>query len=510
MFRVSSLFKTIPIVSALVVVVASTYVYYQHKEPAQAAVTCTVSDKLVNSCRPWLGAWSNTYPGHTDTGLQDMITDHENRIGRQIDMPHMYLDQGQTLTTPAKYYINRPNTYPLINWKPANPWRDGAGGNATVNAQIDAMADSIKSMAPKKISLIIYHEPENDIDHSSTTCPLPVAVSNMGSAADYKDMWHNVRARFDARGVTNVVWGINYMMYPGGTCIIKELWPGNSYVDWVWSDPYIEGTGTRPTFFERMDFTYDWFKNNSDATYDFASKPWGIAEWGIHQSTQQQAYDAYTEAKQALETNRYPNLKAMVIFDARSGPKGGGAVGQRDDGTPDPVEQQKYNEYANSPYFTDSFYDKTPADSTAPIVQSLSVSPLTVGVGGTISASVNATDNIGVTKVEFYSAGVLKGTDTDAPFTASWAAATVGQKDITAKVYDAAGNATTSTSVSLTVVASTPPSTPGDVNGDGRINALDLSMVISHDGQDFPAADFNADGTVGAADLAIVLARWTW
>jgi hypothetical protein len=54
------------------------------------------------------------------------------------------------------------------------------------------------------------------------------------------------------------------------------------------------------------------------------------------------------------------------------------------------------------------------------------------------------------------------------------------------------------------------PGTPGDVNGDGRVNALDLSTLISKDGQDYPAADFNGDGTVGAADMAILLSRWTW
>ncbi|HEX8226605.1 MAG TPA: dockerin type I repeat-containing protein, partial [Candidatus Saccharimonadales bacterium] len=54
------------------------------------------------------------------------------------------------------------------------------------------------------------------------------------------------------------------------------------------------------------------------------------------------------------------------------------------------------------------------------------------------------------------------------------------------------------------------PGTPGDVNGDGRVNALDLSALISRDGQNYPAADFNGDGTVGAADMAILLSRWTW
>ncbi len=50
----------------------------------------------------------------------------------------------------------------------------------------------------------------------------------------------------------------------------------------------------------------------------------------------------------------------------------------------------------------------------------------------------------------------------------------------------------------------------GDIDGDGRVNALDLSVLITHDGENYPAADFNKDGTVGAADLAIMLSRWTW
>ncbi len=51
---------------------------------------------------------------------------------------------------------------------------------------------------------------------------------------------------------------------------------------------------------------------------------------------------------------------------------------------------------------------------------------------------------------------------------------------------------------------------PGDANGDGRVNAIDLSIIITKDGQNYPVADFNGDGTVGAADVAILLGKWTW
>jgi hypothetical protein len=66
------------------------------------------------------------------------------------------------------------------------------------------------------------------------------------------------------------------------------------------------------------------------------------------------------------------------------------------------------------------------------------------------------------------------------------------------------GTATTGTT--------TPPSTTviGDVNGDNHVNTLDLSILLTHDGQNYAGADLNHDGSVGAADLAILLAHWTW
>jgi 1,4-alpha-glucan branching enzyme len=69
-------------------------------------------------------------------------------------------------------------------------------------------------------------------------------------------------------------------------------------------------------------------------------------------------------------------------------------------------------------------------------------------VGGRVPFSVTATDNVGVTQVEFYKNGVLVDTDSVAP----WAATVDFNGDavgmdytIMAKAYDAAGNASTST-----------------------------------------------------------------
>ncbi len=79
------------------------------------------------------------------------------------------------------------------------------------------------------------------------------------------------------------------------------------------------------------------------------------------------------------------------------------------------------------------------SDTTAPTVQ------ITQTVVGSLSVTVkvNATDNIGVTKVELYADGVLADTETAAPYTLVWDTSQVKGKSshtLTVKAYDAAGN----------------------------------------------------------------------
>jgi hypothetical protein len=55
-----------------------------------------------------------------------------------------------------------------------------------------------------------------------------------------------------------------------------------------------------------------------------------------------------------------------------------------------------------------------------------------------------------------------------------------------------------------------PPTRPWDVNGDGRVNILDLTFVASHFGKDDapPAADVNGDGRVNILDLTLVASHF--
>ena len=76
-----------------------------------------------------------------------------------------------------------------------------------------------------------------------------------------------------------------------------------------------------------------------------------------------------------------------------------------------------------------------------------------INVSGLVSINVNASDNVGVTKVEYYVNGELKGTDTSAPYVYSWDTVSLapGPCTLMVKAYDAAGNVSQS-SRSVTVV----------------------------------------------------------
>ncbi len=105
----------------------------------------------------------------------------------------------------------------------------------------------------------------------------------------------------------------------------------------------------------------------------------------------------------------------------------------------------------------------TVADTTPP---SASVTSPAAGatVSGSVAFSASASDNIGVSRVDFYVGGTLLGSDTTSPYGLTWNTGSHanGAYSLTARAFDAAGNNTTSAPVSVTV-ANAPDTTPPTV-----------------------------------------------
>ncbi|MDB5182158.1 MAG: hypothetical protein JWP13_921 [Candidatus Saccharibacteria bacterium] len=582
---------------------------------SQAATVCTVSDKLVNSCRPWLGAAVGKYP-QAASNVRAQAEYHEQRIGRKLDIIHSYHPVGSSqLSADDKYIATRQNTYLFTNWKPAGNWSLAAGSNADVNSDIDQMAGSVKSLGTTKIFMTIHHEAENDVSGGASGCAVNSYKGTYGTPSDYRAMWKNIQNRFAAKGVTNVVWVWDLINYEPWDCMIDDMYPGNSRVDWIMFNAY--GGPSQTNYSANVKHFYDLLINTNSSANNYLSKPWGIVEWNTRNSSEPEGIAYYNKAKASLDAAEFPRLKAHMIFDS-VGPEGNeNRVAYTGTGAFSQAKQNAYTAFARDPRFTDAFYIVTPppvdnapivaltaprnaatvkgaavtvsanasddkgvsnltfsyktltaaswtrigtpdtaapyavtwdttslqngtysvravatdtagqvattsavtvtvsngvsggGDTTPPAV-SITVSPLSVRSGGKVKAVVNAADNKGVTKVEIYSDGVLKGTDTATPYEVSWPTESPGVKPVTARAYDAAGNVKISVPVKLTVTAAQAVHMPGDINDDGKANRADYVILEEHYGQKYPPADLDKDGIVGTADLLILLKYWKW
>ena len=80
----------------------------------------------------------------------------------------------------------------------------------------------------------------------------------------------------------------------------------------------------------------------------------------------------------------------------------------------------------------------------------------TYAAPATLTLSANATDNVAVAKVEFFSNGAKLGEAAAAPYSFRWTNVAAGAYSLTAKATDNAGLSTTSAAVSVTVTAAPP------------------------------------------------------
>lgn len=142
------------------------------------------------------------------------------------------------------------------------------------------------------------------------------------------------------------------------------------------------------------------------------------------------------------------------------------------------------------------------ADTTAPTVAVTAPANSAI-VSGTVSVTASASDNVGVSKVEFYVNSILAATDTVSPFAYSWntALAANGTYSIMAKAYDSAGNVGQSVYVSTTVKNTiTPPA--------GTLTAVFGNAA----GSNYPntVADTYLNLNTGVNAASTVLNTYTW
>jgi hypothetical protein len=159
-------------------------------------------------------------------------------------------------------------------------------------------------------------------------------------------------------------------------------------------------------------------------------------------------------------------------------------------------------------------------DTTPPTVSVTSPTNGATVSGSSVAVSANASDNVGVSGVQFKLDGANIGSeDITSPYSIAWNSTTVSNSShtLTATARDAAGNQSTSSAVALTVNNITAPK-PGDIDGDNIVNITDLSLILSSYGQTTTNCVTNSsyvcdlsspkDNVVNVFDLSILLSNY--
>lgn len=272
---------------------------------------CTVSALLVPSCGVWFGM--NTNNDGTGRTPDQQFVYTENEVGRPFDIFHYYYKDDQHF--PSQTLINLAhepgkNRLLLLNWKPAtdHTWAQVAAG--AVDARIDSEAAYLKSHYTDKFFLVIWHEPENDVN--------PTAGSGM-TAADYAAMWRHVVLRLRGDGVTNAVTVICYEATPDWAAKSwwPQLWPGSDVVDWMGQDAYNSTTNdfngmvnrTAPYLYPNWDGFYNWAQRVAPG------KPMMLPEWGYSESSSDPNRKASFFNSIAAQLPSWPAVKALVFYN---------------------------------------------------------------------------------------------------------------------------------------------------------------------------------------------------
>ena len=123
--------------------------------------------------------------------------------------------------------------------------------------------------------------------------------------------------------------------------------------------------------------------------------------------------------------------------------------------------------------------------------------------GASIQINASATDDLAVTNVEFYEGVNLLGSDNSFPYSFNWNNPAIGNYSLTAKAFDNNLQSTTSSTITVEVLADAPPTVSITSPADGAIFTAGQTIIINATATDdigIAQVDFYAGATFLGSD----------
>jgi len=229
--------------------------------------------------------------------------------------------------------------------------------------------------------------------------------------------------------------GTPYVLYdsadPASAARVKYRTSGG----WLLDGPSYDLHNHAPALYSQADDLYLFVGHDVDINYGYAYRLGGQS-WSSYRKLTSDRADGSASVRWDPQRDNNPGVIDTTFYD----------------------ENFTGSDFLPLAYYMGITPEQSSGDTTPPTV---SVTAPAAGstVSGTTTVAATASDDVGVASVQFKVDGANLGpADTAAPYTASWdtTTATAGAHVVTAVARDAAGNATTSSPVTVTVANSTP------------------------------------------------------
>ncbi|MFE4641167.1 glycoside hydrolase family 26 protein [Streptomyces sp. NPDC056730] len=291
---------------------------------ARGGTADTDQDAANGSCAPTAlleppcGAWWGAYiPYARDGSLKDAVYAFEKKIGRRLDLVHNYHDMSRTerdgvLLTPDERELGRDRLLMLAwestvwtephheNWTETQlGWRAVADGTFDEEI-IDPQARRLKAYGER---VFLSFDQEADF-----------RTPDAGTPEEFVAAYRHLHDRFERLGVDNVVWVWTVSGYLGNAGLMKSLYPGDDYVDWIGMDQYnyfrCHDSENWLDFERSQRPSYEWLRANVSAT-----KPVMLAEFSTAPDPDRpgRQRDWYREIPAVVPT--LPGVRALVHWN---------------------------------------------------------------------------------------------------------------------------------------------------------------------------------------------------
>mmetsp|Transcript_9691 Transcript_9691/g.21666 ORF Transcript_9691/g.21666 Transcript_9691/m.21666 type:complete len:313 (-) Transcript_9691:267-1205(-) len=261
---------------------------------------------------PHTGGWR----GSTLGGCKS-VKAYEDNFGYKPHLVREFLTEHRMeVTDEVKAYVEAGG----ILWYNVAPTNWAHAASPEYASQITEYAKHVSQFAPALVMVCVRHEPDTHMSPGAHHDPY-------GTAEEYQAMWRAFREGFEAAGVKNALWVMDYSRAILDKTFdnVEKLWPGDEVVDWLFFNTFGDHPAGKPlgNFTEIVGGIYKQLEESSGPGHNYNRVPWGVGAFDPKPSFMSNHDRAvfFDEASAALDSGIFPRIRALVKYtcDAMTG-----------------------------------------------------------------------------------------------------------------------------------------------------------------------------------------------